>query len=56
MPSGVGPRAVGTERVNENERQWKTREDQAWIFICVLCVAVVHEGLPLFFCVCLFYY
>ncbi len=25
-------------------------------FIVVLCAAVVREGQPLFFCVCLFYY
>ncbi len=35
----------------EERRQWKTREDQAWILICVLCAAVVREGLPLYFCV-----
>ncbi len=32
----------------------KTREDQASTFICVLCAAVVREGLSLFFCVPLF--
>ncbi len=26
------------------------------ILVCVLCVAVVREGLPLLFCVCLFDY
>ncbi len=30
------------------------REDQAWTVVCVLCAAVVREGLPLYFCVCLF--
>jgi len=30
-------------------RQWKTREDQAWILVCVLCAAVVREGLSLYF-------
>ncbi len=29
-------------------------EDQAWTLVCVLCAAVVREGLPLYFCVCLF--
>ncbi len=24
--------------------------------VCVLCVAVVREGMPLYFCVCLFCY
>ncbi len=24
------------------------------LLVCVLCVAVVREGLPLYFCVCLF--
>ncbi len=32
------------------------REDQAWILLYVLCVAVVREGLPLFCYVCLFCY
>ncbi len=43
-------------RIKEERQQWKTREDQAWILICVLCAAVVREGLPLYFCVCLFVY
>ncbi len=32
------------------------REDQAWILVCVLCAAVVREGLMLLFGVWLFYY
>ncbi len=31
-------------RIKEERRQWKTREDQAWILVCVLCAAVVREG------------
>ncbi len=30
------------------------RGDQAWTLFCVLCAAVVREGLLLYFCVCLF--
>ncbi len=36
-------------RIKEEQRQWKGREDQDWTFICVLCAAVVHEGLPFTF-------
>ncbi len=30
-------------------------EDQAWILICVVCAAVVREGLPLYFVFVYFY-
>ncbi len=45
---------TASEGLNEEWQQWKTREDQAWVLVCVLCVAVVREGLPLFCYVCLF--
>ncbi len=33
-----------------------TREDQSWTLYSVLCAAVIHEGLTLYFCVWIFYY
>ncbi len=35
-------------RSNDSERQERTRPG---VLFCVLCAAVVREGLPLFFCV-----
>ncbi len=32
------PFSSPTEGLNEEWRQWKRREDQAWILVCVLCV------------------
>ncbi len=64
MTSGAGPRAGG---VNDNERHLhhspvsspteelrkdkRMREDQSLNVFCVLCAAVIREGLPRLFCV-----
>ncbi len=48
-----------TEELPKDKRRSdnsERREDQAWILVCVLCAAVVREGLQLLFCVCLFFY
>ncbi len=46
--TGLESHGGASEGLNEEWRQWKTREDQAWNLVCVLCAAVVREGLPLF--------
>ncbi len=42
-----------------NKEEVTTLEDERGtgpgLLVCVLCVAVVREGLPRFICVCLFY-
>ncbi len=43
----------GEMRSDNSGRRERTRPG---ILVCVLCAAVVREGLPLFICVCLFYY
>ncbi len=52
--SRVPQRSSG--RINSDDSGGERREDKAWTLFCDLCVAVIREGLPLYFCVCLFYY
>ncbi len=40
-------------RSDDSGRRERTRPG---ILVCVLCAAVVREGLPLFICVCFYYY
>ncbi len=37
--------------MDDSERRERAKPG---LLVCVLCAAVVREGLPLFFCVCLF--
>ncbi len=48
------PVSSPTEELRKDKRS-EDSERRETILVSVLCVAVVREGLPLLFCVCLFY-